>query len=301
VDVKRLVEHRQDWIGILDRTRTAWRKSRFGEYVDVVDELVQLDERRKLDPDVFRYFRENLLKQEMLFEGASQLLQLQISSKVWDNLDARVLEKKMRKILSGRPLPSMGARSGADEPRDTLVELLAASLMANCGFEPGITENKEDLRLHLEGRSPVLAECKRPVGESSVPTAIAKVRNQLWIRSKGDGPCLAVFAVERIHGFTGLLKATSSEEVDGEVARRMKETIAMIRQACADRPRCRLAPMAPVGLVIFSAAVFVKEATPYLYPFTRMDFFDTGDEIHVPTWLLQQLRQDGGLLQEFGR
>lgn len=301
-----LVEARKAWVDVLDRFQSFdldWRGSRFETYLGIIDHLVELAERRKTDPDAYREFRENLGRQELLFEGASQMLQLEVASKVWDRLDRRILARKLTKVREGGPIPRARSHGedAADEPRDTLVELQAAALMAECGFEPALTANDEDLRLLLAGHPDVLAECKRPVGMDTLPTTLSKVRRQFWKRQgQGASLCIPVLAVERVHRFAGALRrADTSESVDAEVLRRMEVTIEEIKKICAEVPKHGLGTLAPIGVVTFAGAVLVKEPTTHVYRFATRLAFDTGREQDSPGWLIKQLRHTTGLLREF--
>jgi hypothetical protein len=280
-----------------------WRKSRFAAYLKVVDELVALEEQRKTDPDAYRSFRRDTGKQQLLFEGMSQILQLHMASKVWDRFDRGILKRKLKKICAGGPLPrpQTGDRDAADEARDTLVELHAAALLADWGFDPSLTAADEDLRLRLVGRDDVFAECKRPMGMRTLPTAISRLRQQCWQRTMGKrGVCVAVLAVERIHGYSGALrKAQTSQLVDAEVHRRVDLTIRKVRELCSRVPRCSLGTLAPVGLVTFSGAVLVDNPVTHVYRFTYALPFDTGDTSNTPEWLVEQFRTRTGLLGEF--
>ena len=295
--LRSLSEVRNDWFKLLGDTDPGWRASRFGAYLDVIDELVALERRRLTDPDAFREFRASLEKQELLFEATSQLLSLQLARKAWSRLSQDVLARKVRTVLSGEPLPRKDG--AADEPRDTLVELLAAALFANCGFDAGVTANDEDLHLALAGRNDaIVVECKRPTGEETLPTALGKLRRQLWKRGKNK-QCMAVIAVERVHGFSGaLLKADADADVDFAVSLCMRRTIETIRKICLE-PRYRLSA-STVGIVTFTAAVWVRKPTSHLYPSSTHLPFDIGDGTAVPDWLVRQLnRREDRLLDEF--
>ena len=56
-----LIDARNACVDVLDRFGmygVEWRGSRFETYLRVIDDLVQLAERRKTDPDAYRAFRQ---------------------------------------------------------------------------------------------------------------------------------------------------------------------------------------------------------------------------------------------------
>ena len=306
IDLETLASARQQWTETLDGARglgVEWRGSRFETYLAIIDELIQLEVRRKTDPGAFADFRRDLRRQELLFEAASQMIQLRLSSSVWGRLDRSILARKLRKVTSGLPLPPTvnGASDGADESRDTLVELLAAALMAESGFEPELTKTGEDVRFHLAGRPTIVAECKRPLSKETLPTTLSKLRKQFWDRKrKGATLCMPIIAVERIEPFESILmKAESAKVLDGEVDRRIDEAIKEIRRISAEIPRHGLGTLSPVGMVTFCGAALVRQPMTHVDQFTTRKGFDTGPEENAPRWLVEQLRHSAGLLADF--
>jgi len=302
--MENLTDTRESWIKTLNDARTYGadlKGSRFEAYLATLDELVGLQNRRKTDADAYRGFREDLQRQELLFEAASQMLQLQLASFVWSRLDPTVLARKLKTVSRGAVMPIDGA--GPDESRDTLVELFAAAIMAENGFSPQLTASDEDLRFDLPERPTIVAECKRPVGKDTLPTAIGRLRDQFWRRkSQGATLCMPIIAVERIEPFASLLiKAESSDQVDREVRRRMTLAIIEIQRICRDDPRRHLGTLSPAGIATFSGAVLVRRPKTYLHPFTVRLPFDTGDEKDTPEWLAEQFRWSTGLLAEFAQ
>src|SRR5687767_7700311 len=93
--------------------------------------------------------------------------------------------------MSGSELPN--TRGQSDVPRDTLVELVGASLFADYGLAPSITENEADLELSAEGLKAVV-ECKRP---TALASALRRTRVQLLKRSNnGETVGIALLATE---------------------------------------------------------------------------------------------------------
>ena len=249
-------------------------------------------------PDVYRAFREDLHKQEVLFEGGSQLFQLQLAATVWDRLDHDVLADKLLRILAGPVLPAPGM-GGSDQPRDLLVELLAAAMMADCGFTPTISRNDEDLRASSSGRPDVFVECKRPASGDSLPSALRAVRSQAWSRKQNRGAtlCMAFIAAERVHNFRGLLRGQTPNEVTREADRRLEETNKRVRRLTAKK-KMGLSPLTPIGVSTISAAVFVKDPV-MVYQFVTRLPFDTGPAEATPDWLAERLNSSGSVLGSF--
>jgi hypothetical protein len=306
MNLETLAAARRTWTETLDRARelgVEWRGSRFDSYLAIIDELCQLEERRKTDPEAFVEFHREIGRQELLFEGASQMIQLRLASKVWGRLERAVLSAKLKKIVGGPLMPVRGADQGevTDEPRDTLVELLAAAIMAEHGFEPGLTRVDEDLRLVLAGRPLIIAECKRPMGRETLPTALGSLRTQFWRRkNQGATLCMPFVAAERIEPFASLLtQAESAEELDLEVQRRIRAVIDEIRNICATVPGRSLGTLSPVGVVTFSGAVWVRQPRAHVHYFAVREPFDTGRQEDTPDWLVRQFRHSEGLLAEF--
>jgi len=289
------------WLGLLRRVTAlgpSWQGTRFESYLAIIDELIELEGRRRTDPDAYRAFRDDLHKQEVLFEGGSQLFQLELAATVWDRLDQNVLADKLEKILAGPVLPEP-ATLGSDQPRDLLVELLAAAMMADCGFTPTISQNDEDLRASSPGRPDVFVECKRPASENSLPGALKKLRSQAWSRKEKRGAtlCMAFIAAERVHNFRGLLKGGTPGEVAIEAERRLDETNNKLRNLAA-QTNMGLSPLTPVGVSTISAAVFVKDPVIVYHFVTRLPF-DTGPAEATPDWLAERLKSSSGLLSSF--
>ena len=306
MELEDLASARTRWAETLDRATAfgiEWRGSRFEIYLAVIDELIRLGERRKTDADAYRAFREDLGRQELLFEGASQVIQLRVASRVWDRLDPGVLASKLKKVIRGEPLPLAvaGSENRADESRDTLVELLAAALMAESGFKPELTSSDEDVRFLLTGRPTIVAECKRPVSKDTLPTTLSRLRSQFWKRKKqGALLCMPILAVERVEPFAGILTRAESEwAVDQEVQRQRTVAINEIRRICAEIPRHGLGDLSPVGIVTLCGAVLVHQPITHVYYFTSREPFDTGREDHSPEWLVEQFNHSEGLLTDF--
>lgn len=280
---------RQKWLGVLEglsKFDVPWERSqRFHAYIDVLQQVVNLDaDRAAGSPDAFSAFRANRKNQELLFEGTSQLLQLEKASQSFSRLDPLVLGRKLKKVLRGSLLPDED-RSSADDPRDTLVELQAVALFEDCGFAAEITDNGEDIRLRLPGGEAVLVECKRPASKESIPNVVGKLKRQLWRRTrKAEGnACIAVIAIERTCQEALVRRVAVDAEAEDLANAEVNKSAADLSASFQER---RMSPMVPAFLVTYSTAFFVSRPAGFLYPMTTsVPYYPEPHK--VPSWLRQ--------------
>jgi len=291
----------QDWRDTLDLAARigAPTGARFAEYLRILETVRELE----LAPDrraAFAPFRRDERNLRLLYEGAGQMTQLVLASRVWNRLDPALLARKLRTVMKGDPMPEQ--RGKEDHARDTLVELLAASLLTEVGFSPSITENEADVELTGHGFNRVVVECKRP---TSIRSALAASRHQLWKRTRrGEDLGIPVFAIEcaRDLPFKRFM-ARSEQDVDDAVVSMFDDGDRIVR-ALHYQPEghYRISKVAPILLFVVSGAVLLDDSRKtHVYNFTSVRQCALPDG-KIPLGLDDALsfeRRDGSLLSDF--
>jgi hypothetical protein len=231
------------------------------------------------------------------FEAISQHLQLSISSRVWQQLDQALLKGKLRIIGKGPSLPR-----GSDISRDTLLELVAAALAAEKGYPPQLTDQAEDVRLHLDNGRYIVFECKRPSTEKAIDGVARSLNDQLERRyMAGAAFGIPVVGLDRLV-FEETVYETSSMDhfhfgLKAHKARWISSIQKRLRERL-DRPH-----LAPISIAVLSGGCRVHQPAPAVVPFCSAELFSSdGSGRQVPDEIagLRRWPKDGPLSQILG-
>lgn len=172
----------------IERLGLDWSNSRFGRYAEITASH-RTPTRAFLDA----YHQDDSLK-ELTFEAGAQLIQLLMAATVWDNFNTALLKRTAAEVLKGEPLTA----DPDDKPRNSLLELVTAALLADQGFGVQLTKEREDVRLSCPGLPNGAAECKRPLTVDGVQQNLQKIGGQLRRRKRaGAGFGVAVIGADR--------------------------------------------------------------------------------------------------------
>jgi hypothetical protein len=226
----------------LTELRMPWGQSRFGRYAEVLREV--------------QTPRPSTDAKNLAFEAASQLMQLAFSVPCWSTADEPILRRTLKDILAG-PLVAIG---DDDKPRNTLLEVLTASLLMQHGFDVRLTINAEDAALHHPKLGQGAVECKRPAKLKNVFKSLKKIGKQLRSRrAAGARFGIAVMGADRlVMSPSEQFIAATVEEVD-DVTGEMSKDLArfVLQEAMIDG--CDVAPAAEIAVVVLSGTVAVRQ------------------------------------------
>lgn len=151
--------------------------TRFGEYAQRLDTLIDVIERRRTQQSSDRIER-NIEKEQ--FHYMLALVESAEFGEVVNALagcDAAALKAKLHDVLSGPYLPTDEDSSSKNKSRNTLFELSVAAKLHRAGFEPKLGEHP-DLSIVVNERT-VCFECKRPSSEAKVVDRLKEAEDQL--------------------------------------------------------------------------------------------------------------------------
>lgn len=269
-----------------------WKTSRFARYIEVLEHLT--------DPPPGFFDQANDKGNEvraLIMEGANQTLQLQLAARTFDHLDQDLLKRSLKKVLRGKPLEE----NEDDEPRNTLLEFVAAATALDLGFSISLTAVDEDVRLdHPEiGRGAI--ECKRPLHAGTLLKNLNKIGDQLREREKtGSTYGFAVIGADRMLGLnTGKIYSCKDLAEEHDVTTRFSNlATAAILEASRD-PKCRLVPPGLIGITVLASAVTVDEPRA-VRPLIRVSPFPLVPPERLPPGLDRLLRDPpSGPMAEF--
>jgi hypothetical protein len=177
---------------------------------------------------------------KLIMIGANQVLQLQLAAETFPHLDPDLLKRNLKKILAGPALP----QGNDDEPRDTLLEMVAAANALDYGFKPSLTAVDEDVRLDHPTLGQGAIECKRPRGWKTLKKNLTKIGDQLREReTTGSKYGIAVIGADRL-----------LEVHDGDV------------NSCADLAEERRVTQKMLGLAVNAFAQVSRDTKSRLVP-----------------------------------
>lgn len=261
-----------------------WRGTRFAPYVQIVEE-----HRRKDSAFIARY-RSDPRIARLTFEAGSQLAQLCMARLSWDQLDKQRLRAALKKVLEG---PEINDDTD-DQPRNTLLELVAASAFADAGLAPALTKNLEDVTLTCPGVGKGAAECKRPLNADGLPQSLRVIGEQLR-RRKGIAFGAAVVGAERLARLPAQPHEAANPEELEAASRQIQNIVTVKMMELARDPAVSLVPTAVVGVVVLSAAILVRQPL-YLDCACNFSFFPLVHPSQMPAELDRVLQRKSGVL-----
>lgn len=261
---------------VLERVRSLgveWRGTRFEKYRD------ELAAQVSSTPAFVESFRGDEQRQRLMFEAGAQLVQVVMAERVFDLLDTRLLAASLRIIFDRGP--ELDAPSD-DRPRNTLLELVVAALLAG-RFTPELTKRNEDVRLihPVIGRGAV--ESKRPLHAGTLLSNLETIGEQLRARARlGSQYGVAVIGGDRIAQTSGhAYQAETPDEAYSGIQARALSIAGDVDHHAAD-PACSLVPAACHAIVIVTGAVLVRKPRPILHPISCVIELPVGPLPHSP-------------------
>ncbi len=264
------VEFNLELAHVLDRVTTLglkWKNTRFDLYKQRWQEAAQLTYPRTVTRSEFEVERH-------FFEAASQCQQLVRSASIWDSLERSVLVDKLKKVLNGKELPPV--ENFDDEPRNTLLELMTATMLRRCGFDVQLTGDESDVVATYPGMPTFAVECKRPSSEKTIEKNLRRLRTQLAARCGDDAIVgMPVVGIDRISGLAGAFVKTESTELVEKIVVGKTRKWANTILDYSYKKRITLVPNSPVGAIVLVGTVYVGyEAMPYTVE--QLTFFSMG-------------------------
>jgi hypothetical protein len=254
----------------VEKLGVTWRGSRFEAYRN------ELAAHRAPTPEFVKAFHEDATKQRLTFEAGMQFTQLIMAERAWDALEAHLVKKTLAAVFEG---PTIDPPSD-DRPRNTLLELLAASMLVG-HFKTRLTAKAEDVRLdHPEiGRGAV--ESKRPLHMEKLLSNLNEIGRQLRSREAGGSQYgVAVIGGDRIaQTASNAFESETAEEAYGAV-RDMATTLAHQVEHVSRDIACDVVPAASRAIVIVTGAVLVRKPRAILQPVVSAIGFPLGDPGH---------------------
>jgi hypothetical protein len=222
-----------------------WRRTRFGEYVRVLDAMAGAARLRSGRPS------DELAR--LAFEAGAQLSQLQHAAAIWAVVDQEPLRSSLVKVLKGDPLDDKRGSVG----RDTLLELAAASCCAEHGLTVNIAKDDADVTVEHPRFGKGAVECKRPESWETVARCLEDIGSQLKRRrDTGCGYGIAVIGADRIVGTAGgPILGVKNRWQEPRITRAFSEKLGQVMWNTSLDPGRNLFPWANIGISIISGNV----------------------------------------------
>ncbi|MCG8556788.1 MAG: hypothetical protein MJD61_16100 [Proteobacteria bacterium] len=246
------------------------RRSRFDEY------LRSLENYSEPTAEFVAVYRKQKLLRRAMFEASAQCYQLHLASLLWDEFDAGRLRTALRHILAG---PALDPKSD-DKPRDTLLELVAAAVLYDIGFDVGLTDGHEDVVLRQESLGRGAAECKRPRAAKNLRANCNRLARQLRERrAVGSKYGMAVIGLDRLSGLFGDAHEAETTEDATQAMEEITRTVAAQLNKCA--VRSGLDREASVAVLVLSGCVLVRQPL-HLWTFVHVQPFPLVEPAQMP-------------------
>lgn len=141
-------------------------------------------------------------------EAIGQCMQLGCSVLLRDIVEKSLLADRIKVAMTGQDLPTID-----DKARNTLLELTTAYMLSKFGIRAELTTASEDLVLHVPGRPPLPAECKRPSAPRTVKPNVKDARQQLArLRDRYPQGGVVVVGLDRVAGVSGELGSVATPD-----------------------------------------------------------------------------------------
>jgi hypothetical protein len=246
-DQEKFADFRQRLFAVLQDVEArgvAWKNTRYSEYLKILDAASSLDYPRAAS------WNED---QHKLWEAAVQCQMLVASEAVWSGLDADILVVKLGQVVKGRPFES----PSDDNPRNTLVELTVAALLARQGANVRITLDEADILATFAGVPTFAVECKRPTKAANFRKNLREANEQIKRRLSPDTPHgIAVIAVDRQLDMTKKGLSAPDERTIGTALEAEQRRLSRLFRNLAKKPHCNLFPQTPIIATLVTGAVF---------------------------------------------